>query len=150
MIIASDWRLLLGSSHFGKRSAPSTNSKKGTKNCNSKRSPPRTLGVHSNDSNTQAADSAGQDLAIGGSLGRINTASSRCKFPSRIRNLHITSMDTFITISAPATVNIPADQEDPGGSGGQAYCVVSQAPVDVPADQEDPGGSGGQAYCVIA
>jgi len=59
-------------------------------------------------------------------------------------------MDTFITISAPVTVDIPADQEDPGGSGGQAYCVVSQSPVDVPADQEDPGGSGGQAYCVIA
>jgi len=59
-------------------------------------------------------------------------------------------MDTFFTISTPVTVDIPADQEDPGGSGGQAYCVVSQAPVDIPADQEDPGGSGGQAYCTIA
>lgn len=71
-------------------------------------------------------------------------------FPSRIRNLLITAMDSFITISTPVTVDIPADQEDPGGSGGQAYCVVSQAPIDVPADQEDPGGSGGQAYCVVA
>jgi len=71
-------------------------------------------------------------------------------FPSRIRNFHITPMDTFFTISAPVTVDIPADQEDPGGSGGQAYCVVSQAPVDIPADHEDPGGSGGQAYCTIA
>jgi len=31
MVITSDWRLLLGSSHFGNRSAPSINSKKGTK-----------------------------------------------------------------------------------------------------------------------
>ena len=71
-------------------------------------------------------------------------------FPSRICNLYITPMDTFIKISAPVTVDIPADQEDPGGSGSQAYCVVSQSLVDIPADQEDPGGSGGQAYCVIA
>ena len=57
-------------------------------------------------------------------------------------------MDSFSTITVPAS--IPTSEENPGGSGGQAYCVVSHAPADIPADQENPGGSGGQAYCVIA
>jgi len=34
-------------------------------------------------------------------------------------------MDTFFTILALVTVDIPADQEDPGGSGGQAYCTIA-------------------------
>jgi len=57
-------------------------------------------------------------------------------------------MDSFSTISVPAS--IPTSEETPGGSGGQAYCIVSHAPASIPTDQETPGGSGGQAYCVIA
>ena len=61
---------------------------------------------------------------------------------------HHTQMDSFSTISVPAS--IPTSEETPGGSGGQAYCIVSHAPASIPTDQETPGGSGGQAYCVIA
>jgi len=57
-------------------------------------------------------------------------------------------MDSFSTIIVPTS--IPTSEETPGGSGGQAYCVVSHAPLSIPTDQETPGGSGGQAYCVIA
>jgi len=91
------------------------------------------------------------NIAVGRSGECINIASSPMQYSLvALATYPLVPMDTFITISAPGTVDIPADQEDPGGSGGQAYCVVSQSPVDVPADQEDPGGSGGQAYCVIA
>jgi len=69
------------------------------------------------------------NIAVGRSGERINIASSPMQYSLvALATYPLVPMDTFITISAPGTVDIPADQEDPGGSGGQAYCVVSQSP----------------------
>lgn len=55
-------------------------------------------------------------------------------------------MDSFTDIIA---IQVPADNED-GGPGGNAYCVVAHtATVDAPTNMED-GGPGGNAYCVVA
>ena len=58
----------------------------------------------------------------------------------------IKPMDSFTTVSVP-TSNIPTSQET-GGSGGNAYCVVSRTDA-IPTNEEN-GGSGGYAYCVVA
>ena len=56
-------------------------------------------------------------------------------------------MDSFTTISTSKVDTIvatPVEQEN-GGSGSNAYCVVAAVPVD-----EENGGSGSNAYCVVA
>jgi len=60
--------------------------------------------------------------------------------------LHQTQMDSFTYITP---TEVPADNDD-GGSGGNAYCVVAQStPVEIPSNMEG-GGSGGNSYCVVA
>ena len=60
--------------------------------------------------------------------------------------LHHTQMDSFTYITP---TEVPADNEG-GGSGGNAYCVVAQStPVETPTNMEG-GGSGGNPYCVVA
>ena len=60
--------------------------------------------------------------------------------------LHQTQMDSFSYITP---TEVPADNEG-GGSGGNAYCVVAQStPVEIPSNMEG-GGSGGNSYCVVA
>ena len=55
-------------------------------------------------------------------------------------------MDSF-TYIVPS--DVPSNNDD-GGSGGNAYCVVAHTtPVDAPPNMDD-GGSGGNAYCVVA
>ena len=55
-------------------------------------------------------------------------------------------MDSFTYI---ALADVPANNDD-GGSGGNAYCVVAHStPVDAPTNMDD-GGSGGNAYCIVA
>jgi len=55
-------------------------------------------------------------------------------------------MDSFSYITP---TEVPADNEG-GGSGGNAYCVVAQStPVEIPSNMEG-GGSGGNSYCVVA
>ena len=54
-------------------------------------------------------------------------------------------MDSFTYI---VPTEVPADNNG-GGSGGNAYCVVAQTTtVDAPTNMN--GGSGGNAYCVVA
>ena len=56
-------------------------------------------------------------------------------------------MDSFTYITP--TQEIPINNDD-GGSGGNAYCVVAHTTnVDTPTNKDD-GGSGGNAYCVVA
>jgi len=56
-------------------------------------------------------------------------------------------MDSFTYITP--TQEIPTNN-DGGGSGGNAYCVVAHTTtVDTPTNM-DGGGSGGNAYCVVA
>jgi hypothetical protein len=56
-------------------------------------------------------------------------------------------MDSFTYIIDPTQV---PTNNDGGGSGGNAYCVVAHTTtVDAPTNM-DGGGSGGNAYCVIA
>ena len=55
-------------------------------------------------------------------------------------------MDSFTYI---VPTEVPADN-DGGGSGGNAYCVVAHTTtVDAPTNMET-GGSGGYSYCVVA
>jgi hypothetical protein len=57
-----------------------------------------------------------------------------------------TQMDSFSYI---IPTDVPSNNDD-GGSGGNAYCVVAHTtPVDAPTNMDD-GGSGGNAYCVVA
>ncbi|KIM41006.1 hypothetical protein M413DRAFT_28103 [Hebeloma cylindrosporum] len=66
--------------------------------------------------------------------------------PNSFYNITSSQMDSFTDIIA---TQVPADNEG-GGSGGNAYCVVAHTTtVDTPTNMEG-GGSGGNAYCVVA
>ncbi|PPQ66003.1 hypothetical protein CVT26_010663 [Gymnopilus dilepis] len=69
-----------------------------------------------------------------------------CNYPSIPAHQYIKQMDSFTTVSVP-TSEVPTSQET-GGSGGNAYCVVSR--TDSIPTNEETGGSGGNAYCVVA
>lgn len=61
-------------------------------------------------------------------------------------------MDSFIPI--PISTDVPSNNEN-GGAGGNAYCVVAHTTTSTIEDSETPinmenGGSGGNAYCVVA